>query len=91
MKVTKRNGSTEPVYFDKISIRLSKLIEEGNLKKIDPVKIAQQVIQNLYDGISIGNADAVLAASIFHFGTYTVQEVKEYLHNKGINMRMIND
>ena len=48
-------------------------------------------LKDLYDGISIGNADAVLAASIFHFGTYTVQEVKEYLHNKGINMRMIND
>ena len=48
-------------------------------------------LKDLYDGISIGNADAVLAASIFHFGTYTIQEVKEYLHNKGINVRMIND
>ena len=48
-------------------------------------------LKDLYDGINIGKADAVLAASIFHFGTYTVNEVKEYLLNKGINMRITND
>tara|TARA_B100000902_G_scaffold380960_1_gene416898 strand:+ start:125 stop:2779 length:2655 start_codon:yes stop_codon:yes gene_type:complete len=67
MEVTKRNGSKEPVYFDKISIRLNKLIKEGNLKKIDPVKIAQQVIQNLYDGIStleLDNLSARVCASL---------------------------
>ena len=44
-------------------------------------------LEDLYKGISVGNADAVLAASIFHFGTYTVQEVKEYLSKKGVNVR----
>jgi len=52
MEVTKRNGKKEPVYFDKITIRLNKLIKEGNLKNINSVKIAQQVIQNVYDGIT---------------------------------------
>ena len=45
-------------------------------------------LDHLYEGISIGQADAVLAASIFHFGTYTVQEVKNYLSKKGINVRI---
>ena len=48
-------------------------------------------LEDLYEGIEIGKADAVLAASIFHFGTYTVKEVKEYLAKKGINMRKTYD
>ena len=48
-------------------------------------------LEDLYNGIKIGKADAVLAASIFHFGTYTVNEVKEYLANKGINMRITHE
>jgi len=35
-----------------------------------------------------GKADAVLAASIFHFGEYTVQEVKQFLAGKGIPVRI---
>ena len=35
-----------------------------------------------------GKADAVLAASIFHFGTYTVRDVKEFLARKNIPVRM---
>ena len=45
----------------------------------------------MYDGIAKGCADAVLAASIFHFGTFTINEVKEYLIKKGINMRITDD
>jgi len=48
-------------------------------------------LEDMYDGIEIGGADAVLAASIFHFGTYTVKDVKNYLRNKGIEMRITND
>ena len=48
-------------------------------------------LEDLYDGIVIGEADAVLAASIFHFGTYTVQDVKKYLISKGVNVRIINE
>jgi cyclase len=35
-----------------------------------------------------GGADAVLAASIFHYGTYTVRQVKEYLRAQGIPVRL---
>ncbi len=44
-------------------------------------------LQHLADGILDGKADAVLAASIFHFGEYTVPEAKAYLAARGIVMR----
>lgn len=44
-------------------------------------------LQHLADGILLGKADAVLAASIFHFGEYTIQEAKEYLASQGIVVR----
>jgi len=40
------------------------------------------------DGVTIGGADAVLAASIFHFGEYTVREAKEYMAERGIPVRL---
>lgn len=45
-------------------------------------------LQHLADGVSLGKADAVLAASIFHFGEYTVQQAKEYMAAQGIEMRL---
>mgnify|MGYP000128952890 FL=1 len=45
-------------------------------------------LQHLSDGITEGGADAVLAASIFHFGEYTVQEAKAYMAAQGIEMRL---
>ena len=44
-------------------------------------------LAHLYDGIASGGADAVLAASIFHFGQHTVAEAKEYLTERGIQVR----
>lgn len=44
-------------------------------------------LQHLADGVSIGGADAVLAASIFHFGEYTVRQAKEFMRNQGIEVR----
>lgn len=43
--------------------------------------------EHMYAGLAEGQADAVLAASIFHFGEYTVAQVKEYLSERGIPMR----
>jgi cyclase len=40
------------------------------------------------DGIALGGADAVLAASIFHYGEFTVRQAKEYLAVQGIAMRL---
>jgi imidazole glycerol-phosphate synthase subunit HisF len=44
--------------------------------------------EHLLEGLRQGGADAVLAASIFHFQKYTIPEVKEYLKNEGIEMRI---
>ena len=45
-------------------------------------------LAHLHDVLSTGRADAVLAASIFHFGEYTVAEVKRFLADQGLPMRL---
>lgn len=45
-------------------------------------------LDHLADGVTEGKADAVLAASIFHFGDYTVQQAKEHMAAKGIEVRL---
>ena len=45
-------------------------------------------LDHLVEGIKLGNASAVLAASIFHYGKYSVKEAKEYLDSKGIPVRI---
>ncbi|HTR44835.1 MAG TPA: imidazole glycerol phosphate synthase subunit HisF [Thermodesulfovibrionales bacterium] len=45
-------------------------------------------LEHLYEGFVRGKADAVLAASIFHFREYTVREAKEYLNAKGVPVRL---
>jgi len=45
-------------------------------------------LEDLYQALVVGKADAVLAASIFHYGIYSVRETKEYLANKGIPIRI---
>jgi len=45
-------------------------------------------LEHLAEGVLKGHADAVLAASIFHFGEYTVQQAKEYLAARGIEVRL---
>ncbi len=45
-------------------------------------------LEHLYDGLVKGRADAVLAASIFHFRTHTVQQAKTYLRDRGVPVRL---
>ena len=45
-------------------------------------------LDHMVDAVTIGKADAVLAASIFHFGEFTIREVKEYMRDKGIEIRL---
>jgi cyclase len=45
-------------------------------------------LEHLAEGITKGLADAVLAASIFHFGQYSVQEAKDYMRSQGIDVRL---
>jgi cyclase len=44
--------------------------------------------EDLYQAIILGKADAVLAASIFHYGTYSINDIKKYLAERGISVRM---
>jgi cyclase len=45
-------------------------------------------LEHLYDGFNYGKASAVLAASIFHYGEYTIHDTKEFLSKKGISVRL---
>ena len=45
-------------------------------------------LQHLVDGVKVCHASAVLAASIFHFGTYSIEEAKSYMKSKGIAIRL---
>ena len=45
-------------------------------------------LQHLADGVTEGRADAVLAASIFHYGEYTVRQAKEFMQQRGIEVRL---
>jgi cyclase len=44
--------------------------------------------EHLYDVLSEGHADAALVASMVHFGEYRCSELKQYLHDRGVKMRM---
>jgi len=44
-------------------------------------------LQHLADGVTLGGASAVLAASIFHYGEYTVRQAKDFMANQGIAVR----
>ncbi len=45
-------------------------------------------LDHLYDGLTLGGADAALAASIFHFGEYTVADAKRYLATRDVPVRL---
>jgi cyclase len=44
-------------------------------------------LEHMYTAVAEGGADAVLAASIFHFGTYRIREAKQYLTDRGVTVR----
>ena len=77
-----RDGTQEGYDIDlmcKISSKVNiPIIASGGVGNLD----------HLADGIKVGNASAVLAASIFHYGKYSVKEAKEYLDSKGIPVRI---
>jgi cyclase len=45
-------------------------------------------LEHFYDVLTLGKADAVLAASVFHYKEFTIKEVKEYLRSKGLEVRL---
>ncbi len=46
-------------------------------------------LDHLYEGVAVGKADAVLAASIFHYQTYSIPQAKAYLSKKGVPVRLV--
>jgi cyclase len=45
-------------------------------------------LEHLYEGLILGKADAVLAASIFHYREFTIAQVKSFLKEKGVTVRL---
>jgi cyclase len=45
-------------------------------------------LEHFYEVLTAGKADAVLAASVFHYGQFTVRQVKEYLKSRGVEVRL---
>lgn len=45
-------------------------------------------LEHFYEAVAEGHAQAVLAASVFHFGIFTIQQVKEYLHERGVPVNL---
>jgi cyclase len=45
-------------------------------------------LEHFYKAIVEGGADAVLAASVFHYGIYSIRQVKEYLSSRGVPVRL---
>ncbi|RFM26613.1 ribonucleoside-diphosphate reductase subunit alpha [Deminuibacter soli] len=69
MFVIKRNGSREPVKFDKITARVEKLCYSLNSQFIDPVKVAMKVIEGLYDGVTTTELDNLAAETAASMST----------------------
>ena len=44
-------------------------------------------LEHIFEGLTVGGASAALAASIFHFGTFTIGQTKSYLRDKGVLVR----
>jgi len=45
-------------------------------------------LEHFYEAVAEGHADAVLAASVFHFGTFSVRQVKQYLRDRGVEVNL---
>ena len=65
---------------------MSKISSQVNIPVIASGGVGN--LDHLVDGIKLGKASAVLAASIFHYGKYSVREAKEYLHAQGVPVRL---
>lgn len=61
MYVSKRNGTTEPMAFDKITRRVNKLVEEFSVDHVDTIRITQNVVSGLYPGVSTSEIDSLAA------------------------------
>ena len=67
---------------------ISKISSQVNIQVIASGGVGN--LDHLVDGIKLGNASAVLAASIFHYGKHSVKEAKEYLDSKEVHLLEFN-
>ncbi|MEK9794478.1 MAG: HisA/HisF-related TIM barrel protein, partial [Hyphomicrobiales bacterium] len=81
--VTSMDRDGTKLGFDNVLIK--KITEIVNVPVIASGGVGN--LQHLVDGIKIGGADAVLAASIFHFGEYSIVDAKKYMKENGIKIR----
>jgi cyclase len=81
--VTSMDRDGTKLGFDNVLIK--KITEIVNVPVIASGGVGD--LQHLVDGIKIGGADAVLAASIFHFGEYSIVDAKKYMKENGIKIR----
>jgi len=70
MQVIKRDGTREPVAFDKITARIVRLCNGLNLNYVEPVEIAKKVIQGIYDGVTTTELDNLAAETSASMATY---------------------
>ena len=69
ISVIKRNGSREPVAFDKITARIVRLCNGLDLNYVEPVEIAKKVIQGIYDGVTTTELDNLAAETAANMAT----------------------
>lgn len=92
MFVTKRNGKIESVHFDKITERISKLVNSDERKYVDPVIIAQKTVASIYNGITTEELDLEsakicinLCTTHYLYSTVAARIVVSNLHKKTLN------
>ena len=66
------------------------ILSEANKKLSIPIIASGGVgsVEHFYEGVNIGKADALLAASVFHFNEFSIMDVKNYLKKKKIQVRL---
>jgi hypothetical protein len=69
MHVVKRDGRKEPVMFDKITARISRLCKGLDERYIDPVLVAQKVVQGMYSGVTTSELDTLAAETCAYMNT----------------------
>ena len=69
MQVVKRDGRKEPVSFDKITSRISKLCYSFDPKFVDPSRVSQKVVQGVYDGVTTAALDDLAAETAAYLTT----------------------
>jgi cyclase len=65
---------------------MSKISSQVNIPVIASGGVGN--LDHLVEGVKLGKASAVLAASIFHYGKHSIREAKEYLHSQGVLVRL---